>query len=313
VWRDQRPATQTIVQRPKEIEMDTRLLLVGIKDILNYKIGGTGITLWTLVYFIVLLLLLFYISGKAKRLLEDRVLVHTHLDVGAKQAAGAITRYTLLLIGILIILQTVGINLTTLNVIAGAVGIGVGFGLQNIASNFISGLIILFERPIKVGDRIVVSSIEGDVVEVGARSTTVVSNDQIAVIVPNSMLISEPVINWQYTNQRVRFEVPVGVAYGSDVRLVEKLLLEVAKENADVMDDPAPDVCFREFGDSSLNFVLRVWNQNHVHRKLTLLSDLNFAIYDKFNQHGIEIPFPQRDLRIRAASPDIPGSSVPRA
>jgi len=285
--------------------MDTQSLLEKIKAILNTRLlplGETQITLWTLIQFLVLLLLLFYLAGKLRKLLVERVLVRTKLDVGARQAVGSITRYVLLFIGLLIILQTVGINLTTLNVIAGAVGIGVGFGLQNIASNFISGLIILFERPIKIGDRIVVGDVEGDVIEIGARSTTVVTNNRIAIIVPNSMFISEPVINWKYTDPRVRFEIPVGVAYGSDVRLVERLLLEVAKENEDVLKDPPPDVCFREFGESSLNFVLRVWNQSHVHRKLVLYSALNFAIHDKFKEHGVEIPFPQRDLHIRSGA-----------
>ncbi|MCI0389744.1 MAG: mechanosensitive ion channel [Acidobacteria bacterium] len=283
--------------------MDATSLFARIKDILNFpllRLGEAEITLWTLIYFLALLLFLFYLARKIKMLLVEQVLTRTRLDVGARQAIGSITRYLVLLIGLLIILQTVGINLTTLNVIAGAVGIGVGFGLQNIASNFISGLIILFERPIKIGDRIVVGDVEGDVTEIGAHSTTVVTNNRIAIIVPNSMFISEPVINWQYTDRKVRFEIPVGVAYGSDARLVERLLLEVAKENPDVLSDPAPDVCFREFGDSSLNFVLRVWNQNHVHRKLVLHSALNFAIYDKFKEHGIEIPFPQRDLHIRS-------------
>jgi small-conductance mechanosensitive channel len=285
--------------------MDVQSLLFRIKAILNFpilRLGETEITLWTLVYFLALLLVLFYFARKIKILLIERVLTRTRLDVGARQAVGSITRYMVLFIGLLIILQTVGINLTTLNVIAGAVGIGVGFGLQNIASNFISGLIILFERPIKIGDRIVVGDVEGDVIEIGARSTTVVTNNRIAIIVPNSMFISEPVINWKYTDPLVRFEIPVSVAYGSDVRLVERLLLEVAKDNPDVLGDPKPDVCFREFGESSLNFILRVWNQNQVHQKFVLYSALNFAIYDKFNEHGIKIPFPQRDLHIRNGS-----------
>jgi small-conductance mechanosensitive channel len=285
--------------------MDMQSLLARIKAILNFPLlplGGANITLWTLIYFLALLLLLFYLTAKARKLLVERVLIRTKLDVGAQQAVGSITRYVFLLVGLLIILQTVGINLTTLNVIAGAVGIGVGFGLQNIASNFISGLIILLERPIKVGDRIVVGDVEGDVIEIGARSTTVITNNHIAIIVPNSMFISEPVVNWKYNDPRVRFEIPVGVSYGSDVRLVERLLLEVARENADVLKEPPPDVCFREFGESSLNFVLRVWNQNHVHRKLVLYSALNFAIHDKFKGHGVEIPFPQRDLHIRGGA-----------
>ncbi|MCI0659731.1 MAG: mechanosensitive ion channel [Acidobacteria bacterium] len=285
--------------------MDIQSLLARIKTILNFsllKLGETEITLWTLTYFLGLLLVLFYFARKIKILLIERVLIRTRLDVGARQAVGSITRYVVIFVGLLIILQTVGINLTTLNVIAGAVGIGVGFGLQSIVSNFISGLIILFERPIKVGDRIGGGDVEGDVFEIGARSTTVLTNNRIAIIVPNSMLISEPVINWKYTDPYVRFEIPVGVAYGSDARLVERLLLEVAKENVDVLRDPPPDVCFREFGDSRLNFILRVWNQNHVHRKLVLFSALNFAIYNKFKEHGIEIPFPQRDLHIRSGA-----------
>src|SRR5262245_57550227 len=147
--------------------MNSLSLFEKIKAVLNFRLiplGETGITIWTLIQFLVLLLLLFYLTGKARKPLGGRVLVRTEWDVGAQQAVGSITRYALLLSGLLVILQTVGINLTTLNVIAGAVGIGVGFGLQNIASNFISGLIILFERPIKVGDRIVVGDIEGDVI-----------------------------------------------------------------------------------------------------------------------------------------------------
>ncbi len=283
--------------------MDLSQLIDRVVTILRYpmmKLGDTEITLMVLIQFLILLLLLVYFTGRLKKLLVERLLVRTKLDVSARQAIGSITRYLALLVGLLIILQSVGINLTTLNVIAGAVGIGVGFGLQNIASNFISGLIILFERPIKIGDRIVVGDVDGDVVEIGARSTIVVTNNNIAVIVPNSNFISETVINWKYTDSKVRFEIPVGVSYGSDVRLVEKLLLEAARENPDVLDDPKPDVCFREFGDSSLNFSLRVWNKNHVHRKLVLYSSLNFAIFDKFKQHGIEIPFPQRDLHIRS-------------
>lgn len=283
--------------------MDITLITERLKTVLNFplvKLGGNEITLGTIIYFLVLLLLLFYLTGKFKKLLMKRVLIRTGLDIGAQQAIGSITRYVLVTVGLLLIVQTVGINLTTLNVIAGAVGIGIGFGLQNIASNFISGLIILFERPIKVGDRVVVGDVEGDVVEIGARSTTVVTNNNIAIIVPNSNFIAAPVINWKYTDSKVRFEIPVGVAYGSEVRLVEKLLLEVARENPDVLADPPPDVCFREFGESSLNFILRVWNQNQVHRKLVLYSALNFAIHDKFRQHGIEIPYPQRDLHIRS-------------
>jgi small-conductance mechanosensitive channel len=197
-------------------------------------------------------------------------------------------------------MQSRGVDLTTLNVLAGAVGIGVGFGLQNIISNFISGLIILLERPIKIGDRVEVGNVVGDVREINARSTTVVSNDNIAIIVPNEKFISENVTNWSYNDRVVRFRIKVGVAYGCDTRLVERLLLQVAGENASVLKDPEPVVRFVEFGDSSLNFELRVFTRELLNREGRMRSELNFAIDDIFRKHSIEIPFPQRDLHIRS-------------
>lgn len=268
-----------------------------------FKIGDTQLTLWTIVYFLLLLVVLFAVAGRLRKILVERILIRTNLDAGARAAVGSITRYLVLLVGLLVVLQTVGIDLTTLNVIAGAVGIGVGFGLQNIASNFISGIIILFERPVKVGDRIEVGDVNGDVIEIGARATTVSTNDNIAIIIPNSKFITENVINWKHNDDKVRFRVPVGVAYGSDVRKVERVLLEVAAENESVLAQPAPSVLFTGFGDSSLNFSLLVWTRSMVHRRGSLISALNFAIDEKFRQHGIEIPFPQRDLHIRSSLP----------
>ncbi len=280
-------------------------LMEKIKAVLEvpiFEMGGRPFTLWTLTYIIILVVLLFYVAGKLRHWMAHGVLARTRLDLGARQAIATLTRYVVLLLGLLIILQTAGINLTTLNVLAGAVGIGVGFGLQNVVSNFISGLIIMFERPIKIGDRIVVDNIEGDVVDIGARSTVVLTNDNINIIVPNSKFITENVVNWKYNDAKVRMKVAVGVAYGSDLRKVEKLLLEVAEAEADVIADPAPVVRFMEFGDSSLNLELRVWTTSGVTRKGRLVSALNFAIYDKFQQNGIEIPFPQRDLHIRSGT-----------
>jgi small-conductance mechanosensitive channel len=262
------------------------------------KIGKMELTLWTLIYLAVLVFLLFYLSGKLKTLVAERVLAKRSFDIGVRQAIASILRYAIIAVGFIIILQTAGIDLTTLNVLAGAVGIGVGFGLQNIVGNFISGLIILFERPIKVGDRIEVGNVEGDVIMIKGRSTTVVTNDNIAIIVPNSSFINQNVVNWSHTGRTVRFKIPVSVSYSSDVRLVERLLLEVAAENPDVLDKPAPGVRFVEFGDSGLNFELRAWSTTLTHRKGVLISALNFGIIDKFRAHGIEIPFPQRDIHI---------------
>lgn len=270
-----------------------------------FKFGDTALTLWSFLYLIILVILLFYLTGKMRSWIVNRLLIKSKIDLGLRLAAGSIVRYFLIAIGLLVILQTVGIDLTTLNVLAGAVGLGVGFGLQNIANNFISGLIILFERPIKIGDRIEVGNVEGDVVKIGARSTTVVTNDNIAIIVPNSSFIAENVVNWSHTDAKVRFRIPASVAYGSDVRLVEKVLLEVAKENPDVLDDPPPAVRFMAFGDSSLDFELRVWSTTLMHRKGRLISALNFAIYEKFKEQHIEIPFPQRDLHVRSGAIEV--------
>ncbi|MDQ3129621.1 MAG: mechanosensitive ion channel [Acidobacteriota bacterium] len=272
-------------------------------NLLNYRIftlGEAHITPLNIIYLILLTGLLFWLSNKLKTILIERVLGRTHLDLGARVAIGTITRYFLLFVGFLIILQTVGINLTTLNVLAGAIGIGVGFGLQNVASNFISGLIIMFERPIKIGDRIEVGDINGKVTGIGARSTTVRTNDNITIIVPNSKFIEENVVNWSFEENIVRFRVAVGVAYDSDISLVKNLLLEVARENKDVLEEPKSAVRLIEFGDSSINLQLWVWTKTKLQRKAAFISDLNFAIWEKFRANDIEIPFPQTDLHIRS-------------
>jgi small-conductance mechanosensitive channel len=229
-----------------------------------------------------------------------------------QSAAIKVAGYVILVLGTLIILQSVGINLTTLNVLAGAVGIGVGFGLQTIASNFISGLIILFEGPIKVGDRIEVGEVVGDVIAINARATTVLTNDNIAIIVPNESFISSNVTNWSHNDRTVRFKIRVGVAYGSDTRLVERLLLQAAATNPSVLKKPEPLVRFMEFGDSSLNFELRVFTQELMNREGRLRSELNFAIDDLFREHGVQIPFPQRDIHIKSMIRD-PGLEGPHS
>lgn len=264
------------------------------------KVGDSQVTFWSLLSLTLLVVILVMATSVLRRLLEKRLLSRSKLDPTARQAAASIFQYSVVVIGLLIIIQTVGFDLTTLNILAGAVGIGIGFGLQNIANNFISGLIILFEKPIKLGDRIEVAGVEGDVVRIGARSTTVVTNDNISIIVPNSRFISENVINWSGNDPKVRLRAAVSVAYSSDVSLVENLLLETARENPDVLEQPQPAVRLMEFGDSGLHFELRVWTTALLHRKGILVSALNLAILEKFRAHGVEIPFPQRDLHLRS-------------
>ena len=275
-------------------------------DLLNYNIfalGSARITPLSILYLLLLSGTLVYLSGKLKKVLISRLLQRTSLDIGAQQAIGTITRYLILFIGFLIILQTVGINLTTLNVLAGAVGIGIGLGLQNIANNFISGLIILLERPIKVGDRIQVDNVHGRVTSIGARSTSILTNDNIAIIIPNSKFVSQNVTNWSFQGNTVRFKVPVGVSYDADTDLVERLLLEAAGEDADVLEQPKPSVRLISFGDNSLNFELRAWSSTRLQQPGLLKSNLNLAILKKFREHDIEIPFPQRDINFRNAVP----------
>ncbi len=274
-------------------------------NLLNYRIftlGEAQITPLNIIYLLLLTVLLFWLSNKLKNILVERVLGKTHLDLGARVAIGTILRYVMLLVGFLIILQTVGINLTTLNVLAGAIGIGVGFGLQNVASNFISGLIILFERPVQVGDRIEVNGVNGRVTGIGARSTTVRTNDNITIIVPNSKFIEENVVNWSFEDNMVRFRIPIGVAYDTDLNLAKKVLLEIAKENKDVLDEPKSAVRLIKFNDSSIDLELWVWTRDKLQRKGVLFSEINFAIWEKFRDNDIEIPFPQTDLHIRSGN-----------
>ena len=239
-----------------------------------------------------------------RRLLLNYILNKTPMDLSVRHAVATFSQYLIVTVGFLLLLQSAArLDLTMLGVVAAAVGVGVGFGLQNIANNFISGIFILFERPIKVGDRIEVGEVHGHVVRIAARATTVRTNDNIDIIIPNSSFTSFNVINWSHGDQKVRFRVPVAVAYGSDARLVERLLLEVAHENENVLKEPSPRVVFWAFGDSALEFQLRVWTTRMLHRRGVFFGQLNLAIYEKFQQHGIRIPFPQRDLHLKTVPP----------
>src|SRR5438132_11869923 len=246
-----------------------------------------------------LLIAVFWISSRTKRFLFDRFLVHSGLDRALQYAIAQIIANVVLVVGVLIVLENTGIHLGALAVFAGAVGVGVGFGLQNIASNFISGLVILAERPITIGDRVEVAGIAGQVEHIRARSTVIRTNDNIMMIVPNTKFIDSPVTNWTYGDRRVRFRIPVGVAYGSDVAKVRDALLAVARENPHTLKEPAPGVFLDQFGDSSIDFKLMVWSSEMSARPSRYRSDLNFAIAEKFREVGIEFPFPQRDVHIR--------------
>src|SRR5216110_3718797 len=271
----------------------------GIPLAWNAPLPAVSLSLVQIFLLIALLIAVFWISSRTKRFLFNRFLVNSGLDRALQYAIAQIIANVVLVVGVLIVLENTGIHLGALAVFAGAVGVGVGFGLQNIASNFISGLVILAERPITIGDRIEVAGIAGQVEHIRARSTVIRTNDNIMMIVPNTKFIDSPVTNWTYGDRRVRFRISVGVAYGSDVNKVRDVLLGVADENSHTLKEPAPSVFLEKFGDSSIDFKLMVWSSEMSARPSRYRSDLNFAIAEKFREVGIEFPFPQRDVHIR--------------
>ncbi len=283
-----------------------------IINLLNYDLfvlGEARITPLSIAYLILLSVLLVFLSAKLRDLLIAKLLDRTSLKRGARQAIGTISRYVILFIGFILILQSAGINLTAFNVLAGAVGIGIGLGLQNIANNFISGLIVLLERPIQVGDRIAVDGEVGEVVTIGTRSTRIRTNDNIAIIVPNSKFITENVVNWSYGSGSVRYHVPVGVALDSDIDLVTRLLIESAKENTNVEEAPEPSVRCMKFDDNGIYFELRAWSSNQINRPWLLRSELNLAILEAFREHDVKLAItPTSDIANRKASE--PGSTA---
>ncbi|WP_026953733.1 mechanosensitive ion channel family protein [Algoriphagus vanfongensis] len=266
-----------------------------------FRLGESHLTVGLLLVLIVSFLGVIVISELIRKLLVNKILNRYEINVGTRQTIGMLVKYVLIIIGVFTILQTNGIDLSALGVLAGAVGVGIGFGLQNITNNFISGLIILFEQPIKVGDRIEVGDVNGDVIKISARSTRIVTNDNITIIVPNSQFIDSQVINWSHSDRMVRFNFPVGVSYRENPEKVRTLLLEVADSNPGVLKNPAADVLFDEYGDSSINFNLRVWTSDFINKPRVLKSQLYYEIFKKFGEAGIEIPFPQRDIHIRSS------------
>ena len=260
------------------------------------------LTIMSIVLGIVVLLVFVLISKGLRKFLKTRVFDKYELDEGIQLVILKLTHYLLVGLGVIIAVQSIGLNLTSLAVVFGLLSVGIGFGLQNVASNFVSGLIILFERPIKIGDRITIGDVWGDVVNITLRATLVRTVDNITIIVPNSEFISSQVINWSHGDPKVRVHIPVGVAYGSDVPLVIKSLLEVAQNHPDVMKDPPPKVWFTEFANSSLNFELLAWTHDPKKRP-EVISGLNKAIDDIFRRNKIQIPFPQRDLHVRSSVP----------
>jgi len=276
-----------------------------VEYFLNFKlfeINKTAVTPSSIFMFVIFIAAFALTSRLLQRVLRAHLFSRMRIDQGMQYTLTRIIHYLVMIIGAVVAFQFIGIDLTGLAVIVGFLSVGIGFGLQNITSNFVAGVILLLERPIKVGDRIMVGNQEGDVVEINMRSTTIRTLNNVAVIVPNSEFVSSKLENWSYGDETVRVDVNVGVSYESDLETVIRSLREVAAEHPEVLKNPAPDVLHTGFGDSAWNMRLRIWLEDS-QRHLEVHSEINCAIVRKFQQHGIEIPFPQRDLHVRSPLP----------
>ncbi len=287
----------------------TSLVLDGIgRDALELwtspylHIGEVGVTPALLVKLVVFLTALVFATKLLRATLTKRLLSRLPIEEGQRFVIERLFSYTVFAFGFIVVLQSAGLHLDSLLAVGAAVGIGIGLGLQTIAKNFASGLVLLLERPIKVGDRVAVGDLLGDVIRIGGRSTWVRTNENVVIIVPNAEFIENRVINWTAADRFVRISVPLGVSYGSDPDEVRAILLEVARRHPDVSERPASDVIFTGFGDSSLNFELRIWTAKQVQTPKIIASDLYFEIFRAFRAGGVEIPFPQRDLHLKSVS-----------
>src|SRR3990167_2864867 len=279
--------------------------------VLGYKLGlgagGEYTTPFKIIIGLILVGIAFLVAATIKRLFQRRILGKLGFERGMETTISSIITYVIIAFSVLFAMSVAGVPLRSLAFFAGALGIGIGFGLQNIIHNFVSGIILLFERPVRVGDIIILGpELGGTVEKIGPRSTTIVTPDNIAVVVPNSKLIDTPIVNWSQPTSMMRVHINVGVAYGSNLELVKNCLLEVAKKHPLVRQYPEPMVRFEKFGDSALVFELIYWVDNAYARWVTL-SELNFAIDKTFREHNISIPFPQQDLHIRTVLPPTSG------
>lgn len=260
-------------------------------------IGTLQITIGSIISLVFILLATYFLAGFLKVLIENVILRNARLPRGVPAAISVTIRYFLITLGVLFALSAAGIDLGKFSILAGALGVGIGFGLQNIVNNFISGLILIYERPLNVGDTIEIENLLGQVNRIGIRSSNVKTYDGAEVVVPNGNLISNQLINWTLSDNQRRVELRVGVSYSSDPNIVLELLEKVARENEDVLQEPAPWALFEEFGDSSLNFRLLFWVPYD--KGIGTKSKIAVGIYNIFKENGIEIPFPQVDLNVK--------------
>jgi len=278
-----------------------------ISAILNFKIftiAGTAISLITIIVMIVIVYISAKLANIAQNYFNEKVFPRFKIDIGVRASLSKLIGYSIIAIGVLIALQGVGIKLSALTVFAGVLGVGIGFGMQNITANFVSGLAILFERPIKEGDMVRLKDTIGEVKRIKLRATVIKTIYNEHLIVPNSEFVNSIVENMSYDDLKLRISVKVGVAYGSNPYIVKKALLDAALSTSDILSYPEPVVYLKEFSDSSINFELLAWI-DEPKKKFQATSDLHFSILDKFKEQNIVIPFPQTDVWIKEMPEDL--------
>jgi small-conductance mechanosensitive channel len=270
----------------------------GILDYRLFRVGDTPVTVASLAVSLVILLGSYLLARLARKLVAQRLLARTHLSVGVRYVLGRFTGYLILFFGVAMALQTVGIHATTLAAFGAAVGVGIGFGLQDVVRNFVAGLILLIERPFQVGDRIEIDKTNAEVVEVRARATVLRTNDDVHLIVPNAKFITETVVNRTYGRPLYRLRTAVPVSYESDPAEVKDALFEAARRCEGALPDPAPAVRFRSFDASTMRFELLCWTNKMIHRPGALVSELNLRVHEVFRERGIPLPSSRLDVNV---------------
>lgn len=272
----------------------------------SFTFGRITVSISSIIVGVLVFTVSILIARYSSTFIERRLTRRNHIDPGLRYTICRLIRYVVITIGTLVtVKQAFAVDLTSIAVIFTALSVGIGFGLQYLASDIASGFILLFERPIRVGDRITIGDgageDEGDVTSINLRTTVLMTNDRVAIIVPNSKLVSQRVINWSYGDPRARIAIPVGVADDSDIDLVTRTLTDAAKGIDNVLADPPPHVQFLKFGDYSLDFRLLVWT-NQPRRYVQIRSDINYRIAELFRERNIKIPYPTQEFRLKGVS-----------
>lgn len=279
--------------------------LTAFLDSLAVNISDVRISVLMLVKTFILVLLLGWLASRIAKFIEKHLFSAHSIKPSLQVLLNKVSKVLLFVIVFFIIISNLGIKLTAFAFITGAIGIGVGFGLQKVVSNLISGLILLLDESIKPGDVVEVEDTFGWVKKMGARYTSVISRDGKEFLIPNEHMITNQVVNWSHSDNFVRFKAEVGVSYNSDIHLVMDILNKVTEKLPRILQDPAPNVLLTEFGDSSVNFVLNCWISDPQNGVANIKSEILIKIWDEFQKHDIEIPFPQQDLHIRSVSQNV--------